>query len=416
MSIESSMHSRHAGRRILLLSPFTPHRRALHGGARVVTQLTVGLARSNRVALMTLTSPDDLPVDEEVRALCEAVVEVRLPYDSWSLSQRALGWVASQSAPLFGVPRWAHAWRSDEFRRRLREVVAQWKPEIVQIESHVMAQYAAVLRDQGAPRVLSALEAASLAVDSRLTRLQLRAWAERSAWRRYERQVLADIETVVVFTERDRAEIARLAGGARVELIPFGTDLPATAQDPRGGTEPVVLFVGNYAHWPNVDAAVWLARAIFPRVIDRVPNARLQLLGDAPPADVRALASDRVEVTGRVDDVEPYRDRAPVVVAPLRIGGGMRVKVVEALAAGKAIVATPLACEGMTVVSGEHLEIADSEDEVAESIVALLRDPDRRVRLGTSARAWAMLNLGAGTRIAAYERLYADLLRGATPR
>jgi polysaccharide biosynthesis protein PslH len=402
-------------RKILLLSPFTPHRGALHGGARVVTQLVAGLARRNRIALLTLTSPHDLPLDSHIASLCEEVTDVRLPFGQWTRARRALGWVSSQIAPLFGVPRWVHAWRSDEFRGVLRAVTSRWQPDVVQIETHVMAQYARDLDAGDAPRVLSALEAASLAVDSRLTPLRLRARAERRAWRRYERDVLADVDAAVVFTERDRAEVAVLAGKTRVELIPFGADVPSVSSNPHGGVEPLVLFIGNFAHWPNVDAAVWLARSIFPRVAARVRGARLQLLGDAPPQDVRALATERVEVTGRVTDVEPYRERASVLVAPLRIGGGMRVKVVEALAAGKAIVATPLACEGMAVIPGEHLLIAESESEFADAIIALLSNPDRRTALAHAARAWAIENLGADTRIAGYEKLYDALLRHRKP-
>jgi glycosyltransferase involved in cell wall biosynthesis len=104
--------------------------------------------------------------------------------------------------------------------------------------------------------------------------------------------------------------------------------------------------------------------------------------------------------------VTPYLDRAAVVVAPIRIGGSMRGKVLEALAAGKALVATPRAAEGVEAVDGEHLVVADGEDELVEAVVGLLLDRARRRRLGESARRWAESNLGWKDGVAAFEKLY----------
>ncbi len=136
-------------------------------------------------------------------------------------------------------------------------------------------------------------------------------------------------------------------------------------------------------HPPNVDGAIWLAKSIFPKVAARVPDARLQLVG-----------CDGISVHGSVPDVVPYSDAAVVVVAPIRIGGSMRGKVLEALAAGKAVVATPRAAEGVDAVDGEHLVVADGEDAFVEALVALLLDPPRRRTLartrGAGRRAiWA---------------------------
>src|SRR5439155_3488247 len=125
----------------------------------------------------------------------------------------------------------------------------------------------------------------------------------------------------------------------------------------------------------------WLAGRIFPRVVALVPKARLELVGHAPGDDVRALAGGAVTIHASVPDVTPYLDRAAVVVAPIRMGGSMRGKVLEALAAGKALVATPRAAEGVEAVDGEHLMVADGEDELVEALVGLLLDRARRRRL-----------------------------------
>ena len=167
--------------------------------------------------------------------------------------------------------------------------------------------------------------------------------------------------------------------------IPLRVEVPKRPLDPLGSS-PSVLFVGGFGHLPNVDAAVRLATQIFPRVRARCPEAALYLVGDKPPRRVRELAGDHVVVTGRVDDVTPYLDRAAVVVAPLRLGGGTRVKVLEALAAGKAVVASPLAAEGIEAVDGEHLLLAESDEELVDATARLLADPDARSSLGRRAR------------------------------
>jgi glycosyltransferase involved in cell wall biosynthesis len=168
--------------------------------------------------------------------------------------------------------------------------------------------------------------------------------------------------------------------------------------------------VGNYTHAPNVDAAQRLIRSIYPRVRAHSPEVRLHIVGDRPPAQLRRMGSRHVVVTGRVPDVTPYLDQAALVVVPLRQGGGIRVKVLEALAAGKAVVASPRAVVGLDVVAGEQVVIAESDQEFGDAIVQLLADPERRRSLARRARAWACDALGWERATAAYERLYRSLL------
>src|SRR5207248_3196021 len=145
------------------------------------------------------------------------------------------------------------------------------------------------------------------------------------------------------------------------------------------------------------------AREILPRIRERRPEVMLELVGPQPPASLRALAGDAVTVTGEVPDLAPHLSRAAVVVVPLRHGGGMRIKVLDALAAGKATVASPLAVEGL---GAADVRVADSDNEFAESILELLGDPDARHALGRRARAWAEANLRWERAASAYARLY----------
>jgi len=172
--------------------------------------------------------------------------------------------------------------------------------------------------------------------------------------------------------------------------------------------------VEQLAHPPNVDAAERLVREIFPLVREHYPYATLTIVGDRPAAQLRQLAPQYVQITGRVPDVTPYLDRAAVVAAPLRIGGGMRVKVLEALAAGKPVVASRLAADGLDLHDGEQIVLTESDQQFAEAIVALLVNPDRRARIARSARAWACAHLGWESSVAAYEQLYRQLAEQST--
>ena len=175
-------------------------------------------------------------------------------------------------------------------------------------------------------------------------------------------------------------ERERLAPGARSVLVcPNGRDPSAVLPD---SPEPTVAFVATMGWAPNVDAAVWLGREIWPAVLARVPEARLLLVGKDPAPAVLALAGDHIEVTGTVDDVGPYLARARVVVAPLRAGGGTRLKVMEALDVGRPLVGTSVGCEGMEDLIGRGVVVADTAPALAETIADLLLDPARAAALG----------------------------------
>jgi glycosyltransferase involved in cell wall biosynthesis len=169
--------------------------------------------------------------------------------------------------------------------------------------------------------------------------------------------------------------------------------------------------VGSFTHSPNVDAALRMIRDIFPALSVDCPEARLWLVGERPTPEMLAEASRSVVVTGRVPDVEPYLDQAAVVVAPLRLRGGMRVKVLDALGAGKALVASRVALAGVDVRDGDHVLVAETDQEFAQAIVRLLRDPLERAQLAARAYAWASTNLTPEHSFQAYDALYRSLLK-----
>jgi glycosyltransferase involved in cell wall biosynthesis len=370
-------------------------------------QLLSHVVERHEVAAIYLRAEEEAPIDSQLESRLAFAVEVRRPPLAGT-ARRALG------VPR-GRPTWVTDWAVSEVDRRLEEAVLDWGPDAIQAELSVMGQYLpqAVLDPAiggWPPTVLvdhdpGAATAAELAGWERGFR-RLGRRMDAAAWRRYERRAFAAADAVVVFTDEDRARIGARARAARVERIGAGVDLPPKAAPAVGQS---VVFVGGFGHPPNVEAALRLGRAIFPAVRQHVSGATLELVGADPPAEVRVLAGHGVTVTGRVPDTQPYLEGAAVVAAPLRLGGGMRVKVLEALAAGKALVATPRAVAGLDVTPGEHALVAASDAELAGGIVALLEDPERARRLGQSARDWAATHLSWERTLDRYDALYAAL-------
>jgi polysaccharide biosynthesis protein PslH len=205
--------------------------------------------------------------------------------------------------------------------------------------------------------------------------------AEQAVWREADLLAAVTEEDRAHITAQARRPVALVTDGADHETAWSGarSDQPASGV----GSRPAIVFVGNFGYEPNVDAAHWLVEEIFP-LVRRRADARLVLVGNAPPPDVVALAGDHVTVTGRVPAVEPWLDAAAVVVCPLRVGGGVKVKVLEALRRGRAIVATPQCAHGITGARSA-MRIADDADAFGDAIAALLLDPAERARVEAAA-------------------------------
>lgn len=206
--------------------------------------------------------------------------------------------------------------------------------------------------------------------------------AEAGALRRLERRAPATFDAITVVSEADRRRLPTSAGAL---VVPNGwtpTDAPLP-----GAPEPVAAFVALMGWKPNEDAALWLCETIWPLVRAEVPAARLLLVGRDPGDAVRAHDGDGIQVTGTVPDVRPYLERARIGLAPLRAGGGSRLKVLECLDAGRPVVATSKGIEGLEDLVGDGAVVADEPEQMAAAIAALLTDPERAADLGARGRA-----------------------------
>lgn len=206
----------------------------------------------------------------------------------------------------------------------------------------------------------------------------------------FEGHTLGRFDGVLAVSDADRETLTRLYPDAvrePIRVVPTGVDTEYFTPAVSAPHSRSLVFTGSMDWLPNEDAMLYFCREVLPLVRAAEPDVTLSIVGRAPTPAVLALAAQAgVEVTGRVDDVRPFMADAAVYVVPLRIGGGTRLKIFEAMAMSKAVVSTTVGAEGLPVSGGEHLVVADDATTFAAEVVSLLRDVDRRRRLESAAR------------------------------
>ena len=210
---------------------------------------------------------------------------------------------------------------------------------------------------------------------------------EYTRFRRLERAWWRQVDGCAVTSEREAAIVRSHAPKTPLAVVPNGVDLDYFSPREAKPDPQSVVFNGVLDYRPNLDAAHFLADEIWPLVLERVPDARLSIVGRGEPADLRRLDRPGIVPTGEVPDLRPYLASAALVVVPIRMGGGTRLKVVEGLAMAKAMVTTSIGCEGVDVRDGEHLLVANAPDAFAAAVVGLLQDRTLAHALGAAGRA-----------------------------
>jgi sugar transferase (PEP-CTERM/EpsH1 system associated) len=299
-------------------------------------------------------------------------------------------------------PDLARRLHSLDFDRCLRSVLQNVEFDLVQVEGFEMATYLSTIRQLQPSSKLTydahnaeyGLQQAIYQVD----RQELRRWPSalysyiqsgRIAW--LEAEVCQRVNCVIAVSEEDACALQALCPASRIHVVPNGVyaDNYGDSREQLDLGENVLVFTGKMDYRPNVDAVRWFTSAILPEVQKQVPNAYLYIVGQKPHARVETLRDkNNVAITGWVNDVRPYLHAAKVYVAPLRMGSGTRLKILEAMAAGCAVVATSYAAAGLSAEAHCVMVVADDEAEMANAIVSLLRSPQSRETLGQAARAY----------------------------
>ena len=403
--------------RILILTPQLPYPpQSLTGRMQGTTirnfNLIAGLSRRHTIDLLTFAEPgtDDVSL---LQPYCARVAAEPPP-------QRSL-WRRGLDTLVNPLPDMALRLGCSEMHRRMATLLAEERYDILQVEGIEMAPYVLGVPPSARPRIVFddhnaeyLLQKRNCLTDARRPARWLAALYSFIQWQKlaiYERRVCRAANAVVAVSEADRQAIRKLAPDLPVAVVPNGVDLEfyrpgALAPDPALGAHALV-FTGKMDYRPNVDAVLWFAEAVLPLIRERVPDARFYVVGQQPHARLQPLEQDAaVVITGRVPDVRPYIAGAAVYVVPLRIGGGTRLKVLEAMAMGQAIVSTRLGCDGFQFTDGQEVHFADDPETFATSVIALLLDRQRAEALGHAARAHVAAHFGWDTIVPLMESVY----------
>lgn len=382
--------------KLLFLTPQFPY--PPHQGTTIRNfHLLAGLAQRHDVALLSFADSSQVSHNTPLQELCYRIETVPAP-PSRSISQRL-------HTTLFSTqPDMALRLPSRQFQAHLEKWLRTERFDVVQVEGIEMGPYALALRER---RLLEdhtqlvfddhnaeyVLQRRACLTDARHPQRWPAAAYSLMQWlklRRYERAVCRAATQVVAVSEADARALRRLVPGLQPAVVPNGVDVDFFRPDPAREThdQPVTLvFTGKMDFRPNVDAMLWFCDQILPRIWAARPDAQLIIVGREPHERVRALGErPNITVTGYVDDIRPFVAGAQVFVVPLRMGGGTRLKVLQAMAMGKAIVSTTIGAEGIAGHPGEHLLLADTPAEFATAVLTLLRDAERRRTLGHRAR------------------------------
>lgn len=404
--------------RILFVSHFIPHPPT--GGASLRNfNIVKELSKDNQVHLVTFTQRDRHPTPERIelsrealRPYCEEVTIIELATD-----HSRLRWYGLLALNLFSPePYSAWKFRSPKMVAAIEHQLDGYLFDVVHVDTIALAGYLSHLR--GLPAVLNHhnIESTLLRRRARTLRnpverayMTLQAAKLRSA----EARAATAFDGNICVSTVDRDELRSLASRAVAREIPNGTDTTFFRAGGEAGDWPTLVFAGSMGWYPNSDAMILFASRIWPLIKKAVPGVTMHLIGSRPPAEVVRLAErdEHFKVLGFVDDVRPFIENAAVYIVPIRVGGGTRLKILDAMAMGKAIVSHPIGAEGIDVTDGVDILLAAEPEAFAARVCELLRDRARCRALGQAARRTAEAKYSWSSIVPALASFYGELSR-----
>jgi len=378
--------------RILIVTASLPYPPASGGAIRVAGILKGLHENGHQVTLAALHDGKPAPESTPLAAYCARIITA--PPPTRSKSQRLRDLVFTRQADI------AKRLYSPAFAEQLRALLAKESFDIIQCEAIESACYLPLIREAqpAAKRVFDTFNAEYMLqrviyqIDRReLKRLPmaLYSWIQAGRIQRYEAEMCRLADAVIAVSPEDADALRALGGQTPIHIVPSGitvTDYTRDSSHIDLGARAIV-FSGKMDYRPNVDAALWFGESIYPRIKAQADSVRWWIVGQQPHPRLESLRADpSVTITGRVDAVQPYLNSATVYAAPLRMGSGTRLKLLEAMASGCAIVATSIAASGLLPEVKAAMHIADDENTFADAVVALLEDSATRAQLGTAAR------------------------------
>jgi sugar transferase (PEP-CTERM/EpsH1 system associated) len=374
--------------RVLWLVPYFPD--PSFGGGTRVFNLIKAIASTHDIDLIATDERARATSHAQLQDLCRTVHVLPRPTTS-RIRKRLL-----QLRSLFSR-RSAQFWLlySRSVQDLISQVVSTEKYDFALIEHSFMGCYSV---PDNIPQVLDQhnVESDILRQSSRYERSLVRRLYNRLEWwkfRNEEYEVCRRAVLTLVTSDSDRKTLEAWRSGPACEVIPNGVDTDYFSPTlERSSTETTdILFVGSMHYAPNAEAMLYFVENVWPLIQEQASSTTLTIVGGSPRREVQDLSNRRnISVLGWVPDVRVFLSGAKVVIAPLRIGGGTRLKILEAMAMGKPVVSTSLGCEGLDVRGGEHLLVADDPEQFANQVICLLQNPEPRSRIGAAARNLAV--------------------------
>lgn len=419
--------------KVLVITPFLPYPQAKSGAPRAVFDRVRLLSRHNEVSVAAFAARDEQQYKAHLQRTGVQVYSVSPPGEQTVSVWQAL-WRKRVRLGLGLIldsrPMLVQEFGSRRMCKLIAVLVRRHSFDVVLVEHILMAQYIPCARQAEKQHistpvvftehdVRAAFPGRPIISDAACWRLPLLI-LDRLKWRRYAGGAYKQASAVTLPTPEDALILRTNVPSVEPLVIPFG--LASFGDRNNGNPEPpkaegrredTLLFVGNFDHPPNRDAVQWLCDHIMPLVWRARPSVKLWIVGRNPTPEVRALESGRVKVWGEVPSTTSYLGRCTLFVAPLRQGGGMRIKLIEALSAGAPVVTTELGAQGLSAKHGRHLLVANGAEAFADCILEALEDVALRERLGSA--GWRLVSAEAQeqTRLETLETLLARVVAQA---
>lgn len=361
--------------------------------ARIHGLMTQLAQRHDLTAVMLVD--DEFDIDEcrlAMQAYCRDVVLIKNPYGADGLAKRLLQLRSLASTKSFERLRVV----VPEMQQALDKVLRAKRFDIVNLEFTFLGHCDLRQAPPGEKIPVVVVDSHNIDYDlawqyTRTGGSPIRRLYAEVNWRKLKREELRtyrNADGVYLCSVADQRRLLDEVPTARTMVIPNAADVdfykPRPTDPPPDGR--TVVFFGLMSYMPNIDGVSYFIGDIWPRIAAANPDARCKIIGGSPPPQLLALAGPRVEFTGFVPDLRPHLSAAAAVVVPLRLGGGTRLKIVEAMAMSKAMVSTTLGAEGIDAVAGRDILIEDQPDAFADAVTRLLVDPELATRIGNSAR------------------------------